>query len=72
MHANVVLKWDWNEEYNNQMVLARKVPNTTTPDDVVERYYGKLYDGIVVKGELQAPPVCDPRFTLQVGSFPSF
>ena len=57
---------------NNQMVLAKKVPSTITPADVVERYYGQLYDGIVVGKKFTAPPECDPRFTVQVGNFPVF
>ena len=57
---------------NNQMVLARKVPVNYTPDDVVERYFGMLYDGIVDGKKIKAPPECDPQFTVQVGKYPVF
>jgi hypothetical protein len=57
---------------NNQMVLARKVPVTTTPDEVVERFVGKLYDGLVDGKKIKAPPDCDPRYTVQVGKYPVF
>jgi hypothetical protein len=54
------------------MVLAKKVPVTTTPAEVVERYFGKLYDGIIDGKKYKAPPECDPRFTLQVGHYPVY
>jgi len=54
------------------MVLARKVPVNTTTDEVVERFYGKLYDGIMVNSKLVAPTECDPRYTVQLGKYPVF
>jgi hypothetical protein len=66
------LKWDWDANNNNQMLLARKVLVNTTPEEVVERFYGKLYDGVMNGRSFSAPPECDPRYTVQVGKYPVY
>ena len=67
-----VLKWDYDVANNNQMVLARKVPIGQTTADIVERFYGQLYDAIIDGRKYSAPPECDPRYTVQVGNYPIF
>jgi len=54
------------------MVLAKKVLVQTPPDEIVERFFGKLYDGVLVGRKFEAPPECDPKYTVQVGKYPVF